>query len=282
VRCRTVYLANIFLELISITFSRPDNLCFLGLLRKQALLQTAGITSLARHLRFSVKFGGRFMSGLSRFTLSLGFRSLLRNSGSLARSAGFSRRLGSGLLDAASRDSGSKHPRQYRSHGSVLWFRFARRCRVSCRMMSERRRRETEEFLHRQIPLTKAMQVALEADDERGLVLSAPLAANHNHLGSAFGGSLSAIMMLAGYALLWLELENPSAHLVLGKCQIEFRRPVRGRIRATCLRPATRVLDDFRKNFARKGKARIDLEVVVEDGAQIAVSFAGRYVALTA
>ena len=73
------------------------------------------------------------------------------------------------------------------------------------RMNSAERLRETEEFLCAKIPLTRAMQVRVEGYDKSGLVLTAPLAANHNHLGTAFGGSLAALVMLAGYALLWLE-----------------------------------------------------------------------------
>ena len=80
--------------------------------------------------------------------------------------------------------------------------------------------RETEAFLHDQIPLTQAMGVRLESYDASGLILTAPLAPNHNHLGTAFGGSLATLAILAGYTLLWLELGDRSSHIVIQESQI--------------------------------------------------------------
>ncbi len=55
-----------------------------------------------------------------------------------------------------------------------------------------------ESYLHREIPITAAMGIRVESYNEKELVLTAPLEPNHNHLGTAFGGSLSAIATLAG------------------------------------------------------------------------------------
>ena len=140
--------------------------------------------------------------------------------------------------------------------------------------------REIEEFLHRQIPLTAAMGVQVESYDGRQLVLTAPLALNHNHLGTAFGGSLSAMATLAGYGLLWLELGDRSAHIVVRDGAIHYRRSVRKEIRAVCERPDAELISAFRDEFAKNGKARIRLEVnVVEDGVT-AVEFSGTFVAI--
>jgi thioesterase domain-containing protein len=140
------------------------------------------------------------------------------------------------------------------------------------------RLRETEEFLHQQIPLTRAMEVRVESYDNGQLTLTAPLAANHNHLGTAFGGSLAALLMLAGYGLLWLELDDRAAHLVISESKLRFRRPVRGIIRATCRPPKAETLKAFKSNFAAHGKARIQLEVVIEEEGELAVVFEGTYV----
>jgi len=112
------------------------------------------------------------------------------------------------------------------------------------------------------------------------LVLEAPLALNHNHLGTAFGGSLNALATLAGYALLWLELGDPEAHLVIAESSIAFLRPVRGDLKALCARPGEAVLAAFREKFARTGKARVKLEVTLEEAGEIAVRFRGTFVAL--
>jgi putative thioesterase YiiD len=62
--------------------------------------------------------------------------------------------------------------------------------------------RQIQELLHSKIPITRAMGVKVEDYDGRRLILSAPLDANVNHLGTAFGGSLNALAVLSGYGLL--------------------------------------------------------------------------------
>jgi thioesterase domain-containing protein len=139
---------------------------------------------------------------------------------------------------------------------------------------------ETERFLHEQIPLTKAMGVRVGEHDAGGLALTAPLAANHNHLGTAFGGSLAALATLAGYALLWLELGNRDAHIVIRRSELDYRHPVTGPLRAICRRPPEAELAAFRATFAKAGKARIRLQVTVEEAGRVCMAFAGTFVAI--
>ena len=144
-------------------------------------------------------------------------------------------------------------------------------------MNQDLRLRETERFLYEQIPLTRAMEVSVESADNDQLTLTAPLAANHNHLGTAFGGSLAALAMLAGYCLLWLELDDRTAHLVVSESVLHFRRPVRGELRATCHRP--KEISAFRSNFVEAGKGRLQLQVEILSEGEVAVVFTGTYVA---
>jgi thioesterase domain-containing protein len=138
----------------------------------------------------------------------------------------------------------------------------------------------TERFLHDRIPLTRAMGVKVETHDASGLVLTAPLDANHNHLGTAFGGSLAALATLAGYALLWLELGDRDAHLVIRRSELDYRHPVTGPLRAICRKPPEAELAAFRATFAKAGKARIRLAVTVEEAGRVCMAFAGTFVAI--
>lgn len=147
-------------------------------------------------------------------------------------------------------------------------------------MTSEEQLRETERFFHEQIPLTRAMGIHVEAYDGHHLTLTAPLSLNHNHLGTVFGGSLAAVATLAGYGLLWLELRDRSAHLVIRESAISYRRPVRREIRAVCLRPAEATVAAFKAEFVRIGKSRIRLEVTIEEDGLAAVEFQGTFVAM--
>ena len=140
--------------------------------------------------------------------------------------------------------------------------------------------REIEQFFHAKIPLTAAMGVRVESYDAQRLILTAPLDANHNHLGTAFGGSLAALLILSGYGLLWLELGDAGSHIVVRKTSLDYRRPVRGPLRAVCARPPSEETAIFKDTFARRGKARLELGAIIEGDTGPAVEFRGTFVAL--
>lgn len=147
-------------------------------------------------------------------------------------------------------------------------------------MSDETLLRETEAFFHAQIPITRAMGVAVERFDADALVLTAPLAVNHNHLGTAFGGSLSAIATLAGYGVLWMLLDDRSCHIVVKNSTIHYHRPVRREIRAIGKCPDAVAFSVFKNRFEKKGKARIRLHVTIEEEGEVCVEFEGMFVAL--
>ena len=140
-------------------------------------------------------------------------------------------------------------------------------------------KRRMQELLHGKIPITSAMGVRVEDYDGRRLVLSAPLDANVNHLGTAFGGSLNALAVLSGYGLLWLELGDDECHIVIRESSISYERPVRGDLRATCVLPEAEVLAKFKRTFQQRGRARIALDATIEDRGVTAVRFRGTFVA---
>jgi thioesterase domain-containing protein len=139
--------------------------------------------------------------------------------------------------------------------------------------------RDAEQYFHQQIPITRAMGVRIVSRDESQFVVEAPVALNSNHLGTAFGGSINAVATLAAYGLLWLELNDPSVHVVVAESTIRFLRPVREKIRATCQRPDPNEWNVFRAKFESAGKAPITLRVHVLDGEQTAAEFEGTFVA---
>lgn len=139
---------------------------------------------------------------------------------------------------------------------------------------------ETTRFLHEQIPLTQAMGVNVESYAAGKLTLTAPLEPNHNHLGTAFGGSLSAIATLAGYSLLWLLLDDRAAHIVIRESSIRYHHPVRSAILATCETPPAEAVASFKTAFEKAGKARLTLHTVIVEDGRTCVEFSGVFVAL--
>ncbi|WP_415908651.1 YiiD C-terminal domain-containing protein [Oleiharenicola sp. Vm1] len=138
-------------------------------------------------------------------------------------------------------------------------------------------------FLHEQIPLTRAMGLrAVEANAQR-LVLEAPLEPNRNHLGTAFGGSLHAVPLLACYGALWMVLREAGidGHVVVKRSNALYRAPATGVIRAVCARPAADAIATFLADLRRHDKARMELRAVVEGApGKPAVEFDGSFVAV--
>jgi thioesterase domain-containing protein len=147
-------------------------------------------------------------------------------------------------------------------------------------MENDDKLREIEEFFYRKIPITRAMGIRVAEYDGSQLKLIAPVALNHNHLGTAFGGSLSAIATLAGYGLLWLELDDKNCHVVIRKSWLSFSRPVRREIVAIGRRPSQEEWRVFKAAFSQRHKARINLDVTIEEDGLVAVEFSGIFVAL--
>lgn len=141
--------------------------------------------------------------------------------------------------------------------------------------------REAEEFFHKKIPLTRAMGVRVVSDDTHTFVVTAPVALNHNHLHTAFGGSINAVATLAGYGLLWMQLRGEAAHVVIAESSIRFLQPVRETIRALCAKPHVQELEAFRSTLQAKGKAKIALHVRVEENGKLAAEFRATFVALS-
>ncbi len=143
--------------------------------------------------------------------------------------------------------------------------------------------RGLEAFLHEKIPLTRAMGLHVAESNARRLVLEAPLDKNVNHLGTAFGGSLHTLPTLACYAGLWTLLREAGidGHVVVKHSEADYLSPVKGTLRAVCVRPPSAEAEQFIRDLRRHKKARIDLTATVEgDNGQPAVEFSGSFVAV--
>lgn len=147
-------------------------------------------------------------------------------------------------------------------------------------MQKEAPERVLEIFLHSEIPLTRAMGIRVEDCSSPILTLAAPLKPNHNHLGTAFGGSLATLATLAGYCALWTALADSKIHIVVRRSSIEYLRPVTGEIRAKCAIPSEDGLIRLRQTLNTHKKARLTLDVVISENDKDCLRFTGEFVAL--
>ena len=135
-----------------------------------------------------------------------------------------------------------------------------------------------ESKLHQEIPLSQFMQVKVVKAEKDFVELECELSPNHNHLGTAFGGSLSCLMILAAYCKVF-QFISETGHVVLKSNSTEFFFPVQEKLRAVCRSPSADKVESFLKTYQKKNKARLTLEshIVLEDG-KIACSMISEFV----
>jgi thioesterase domain-containing protein len=142
--------------------------------------------------------------------------------------------------------------------------------------------RELEAYLHEHIPLSKAMQVSIvEASPER-VVLGAPLAPNINHRETVFGGSASAVAILACWSLLLVRMRGAGvdARLVIQRNTTTYLLPIAGEFSASATLASPEAWAVFERTLARKRRARISMSAVLEYQGSTACHFEGEFVAL--
>jgi len=140
-----------------------------------------------------------------------------------------------------------------------------------------------EQYLHENIPLSKAMQVSVVSVSPESVVLSAPLEPNINHRETVFGGSASALAILSAWSLLHtrLQAEHPaSCRLVIQRNTMEYALPIQGQFVARSVLAQPEQWPSFLRILSRRSKGRISVNSVLEHLGQQVGAFSGEFVAL--
>ncbi|KRE96578.1 thioesterase [Frateuria sp. Soil773] len=131
------------------------------------------------------------------------------------------------------------------------------------------------DFIRREIPLARAMDLRLEHYDGDRLGLALPLAPNVNDKGCAFGGSLVSAMTLAGWALVELALRQrgEDCDVFVAESGVRYLQPVWNDFLAEARLADGAGWATFFDTLAARGKARIEVacEVPGTDGKPAAV-----------
>lgn len=126
------------------------------------------------------------------------------------------------------------------------------------------------------------LRVAPLADDDR-LCLRAPLAANVNDKGCAFGGSLTSLMTLAGWGLIVRRLTAAglAADVYVGTSEVRYRAPLYADLEAVAVPAAGESWEALLATLRDRGRARFAVEahVPLPEGG-VAAECLSRYVAV--
>ena len=139
-----------------------------------------------------------------------------------------------------------------------------------------------EAYLHEHIPISSAMECRVLRASPAEVLLEAPLTPNLNHRATAFGGSLSALAILAGWAMVHFRLraEGLEVRTVIRESGVRYDEPVRGPFQALCPAPPADAWERFVRTLRRRGKGRIRVDVQLSSDGQPVGSYAGTYVAV--
>ena len=141
---------------------------------------------------------------------------------------------------------------------------------------------ELEAYLHAHIPLATAMQVSVAAVAPDGVTLNAPLAPNINHRDTVFGGSASAVAILAAWSLLHTRMraEGVTARLVIQSNTMDYLAPIAGDFTARSALAEPAQWPRFLHTLARMRRARLRVTAQLECDGQLAGRLVGEFVAL--
>jgi thioesterase domain-containing protein len=141
---------------------------------------------------------------------------------------------------------------------------------------------DLQRYLHEHIPLSGAIQVSVLRVLPEEVVLAAPLAPNINHRATVFGGSASAVAILAAWSLLHTRLHDAGieARLVIQSNTMHYELPATTDFTARSFIEKADAWPHFIRLLARKGRARITVAAVLEcKGVQVG-RLHGEFVAL--
>ena len=139
-----------------------------------------------------------------------------------------------------------------------------------------------QQYLHDHIPISAAMQVEVVEATHDGIVLRAPLGPNINHRDTVFGGSASALAILAAWSLVHLRLREAgiTSRIVIQRNTQDHDLPIPGPFSARSFIDDPLRWERFLKLLDRRGRARLAVSAVLDYEGEVAGRFEGVFVAL--
>lgn len=137
-------------------------------------------------------------------------------------------------------------------------------------------------MLARQMPAAQRLGFTVEEVSETGVRLGASFDINRNHQGTAFAGSVNALATLAGWAAVWLTLQEGGleANAVLQDSEIRYLHPIMTDFSAICPFPTDAERTALLSAVTRHRRGRVPVQVDVVAHRETVARFHGRYVAL--
>lgn len=141
---------------------------------------------------------------------------------------------------------------------------------------------QIEQYLYKHIPITKALGVKAISFSENEVKLKAPLFNNINHRSTAFGGSISSLLITTGWSYLRLLFDDHKTipAIVISRSSTDYIKPISQDFVAELVIPEENEIEKFKEMYNRFGKSRITLKAQIKAGQQIQAAFEGDFVVM--
>lgn len=149
---------------------------------------------------------------------------------------------------------------------------------------SWRMEKELQHYLYDNIPLSKALGIAIPHLSDEKVIVSAPFLNNINHKETVFGGSLHAVATLACWTLLYTQLKKASDkhfEIVITESQVSYLAPVDSDFAVVATAPEAAAWQRFLKILLAKGKARLELSASLTHKERLALSYTATFAAIS-
>jgi len=125
---------------------------------------------------------------------------------------------------------------------------------------------QLEEYLHDRIPLARAMAIEVREATVGRVTLFAPLAPNINHRDTVFGGSASAVAILAAWSVVRVRMlaEGLEGRIVIRRNTMSYEQPMSAGFTATAGAPDPTDWAKLRAALARGRPGRVRATAVLE------------------
>ena len=123
-----------------------------------------------------------------------------------------------------------------------------------------------QRYLHERIPLARAMEVEVRAATPEGVELFAPIAPNINHRDTVFGGSASAVAILAAWSAIYVRMraEGRAGRVVIRRNRMDYEKPILGDFTATASSPDEAAWTKVVATLGKGRPARVRVNATLE------------------
>lgn len=141
---------------------------------------------------------------------------------------------------------------------------------------------ELQRYLRDRIPLARAMEIEVRAATIDGVEIYAPLEPNINHRDTVFGGSASAVAILAAWSALYVRMraEGRAGRLVIRRNRMSYERPILAGFTATASPPDDAAWAKVIAALAKGRPARANMSVALECQGEAVGRLEGEFVVM--